>query len=140
MKKFSFLFIWLCVASLIFAEKMELSIRYLGLPVVKVLITDLDSRITVQADATRIASIAASMNNDYISLYSENYLPQIYRKIIDQKDYQEDRLINYDRSKLLAHRISYLDSDKNLDYAIKPESRDFFSSLFYLRKACDQKK
>ncbi len=120
------------------AEQLHLTIRYLGLPVVNVVMTDNGSVISVQAKATKIASIAAKMDNSYISEYKDNYLPISYKKVIDQKDYEENRVTEYDRDILTAKRSSYLDFAEDRNYAIKSESRDFFSSLYYLRTICDQ--
>lgn len=135
-KAFSrFLFVvFLFSFSACFADEMLLSIRYLGLPVVRVTITDNDSILTISAQATTIGSIAARMNNTYISNYTADYLSISYRKIIQQKDYTEDRIIYYDRENLVAKRTSYLREDISKDYVIKEFSRDFFSALFYLRR------
>ncbi|MCF7884181.1 MAG: DUF3108 domain-containing protein [Candidatus Cloacimonetes bacterium] len=117
---------------------MELSIRYIGLPVVNVEMTDVNNTITVKAKATKIASIAAKMDNTYISHYSDNYLPNSYKKIIHQKDYHENRVTEYFRATKTAKKTSYINYDKNKVFPINSESRDFFSSLFYLRTVCDQ--
>ncbi|MCF7859063.1 MAG: DUF3108 domain-containing protein [Candidatus Cloacimonetes bacterium] len=117
---------------------MNLSIKYLGVSVVNVNVTNIDSTLFVNARATFIASIAANMNNNYISHYSGAYLPTVYIKKIDQGDYFEDRTTTYDRQKLEAQRISKLGPEQNCLYPIMPESRDFFSALFYLRTVLDE--
>ncbi|RLC52033.1 MAG: hypothetical protein DRI23_03775 [Candidatus Cloacimonadota bacterium] len=126
--------------SLIFASEMQLSIRYLGLPVVRVKITDNGNELKVHAKATTIASIAAKMDNTYISEYTDDYLSSSYRKIIKQKDYAEDRIINYDRINMIAKRKSYINENITKDYPINGMSRDFFSALFYLRGKLNESK
>ncbi|MDP8269477.1 MAG: DUF3108 domain-containing protein [Candidatus Tenebribacter davisii] len=120
------------------AESFDISIKYLGISVVKVKITNEDSTLSVQARSTFIASIASNMNNRYTSVYTGNYLPFTYQKQINQGDYFEDRIVKYDRQHLTAQRISSISSERNSEYEIKSESRDFFSALFYLRKAIDE--
>jgi len=120
------------------AETFEISIKYLGLPVVKVSMTNQDSTLVVNARSTFIASIASNMDNYYRSIYSGNFLPSSYEKHIDQGDYQEDRVIRYNRKILSATRVSNISPQHNCEYPIKQESRDFFSALFYLRKAIDE--
>ena len=131
-------FLLLISISLIFASEMNLSIRYLGFPVVRVKITDDGKELKVHAKATTLASIAAKMDNTYITEYTDDYLSSSYRKIIKQKDYAEDRIINYDRINMKAQRKSYLNNTLTKDYPITEISRDFFSALFYLRKALDE--
>ena len=119
------------------AETFDLSIKYLGISVVKVSMIDEDSTLAIRAKSTFIASIASNMDNSYRSVYSGNFLPSTYKKNIDQGDYFEYRTIEYNREKLTAKRISDVSPFYNSEYPIKPESRDFFSALFYLRKAID---
>ena len=69
------------------AETFDISIKYLGVSVVKVSVTNEDSTLTVNAKSTFIASIASNMNNSYRSVYSGNFLPSIYKKNIDQGNY-----------------------------------------------------
>lgn len=126
------LFLYTC--SLLAYERIDLSIRYLGLPVVDVVMTDDGEKIQVTAKATTIASIAARMNNQYISYYSDDFLTEKYRKLIRQKDYEEDRITLYDRDGLVARRISYILPEENKEYPIVKNSRDFYAALFYLRK------
>ncbi|MEA2096477.1 MAG: DUF3108 domain-containing protein [Candidatus Cloacimonadota bacterium] len=138
-KKFrALVIILLFIPFFLVAETFDLSIKYLGISVVKVSMTDEDSTITITAKSTFIASIASNMDNFYKSVYSVNYLPDSYEKHIDQGDYFENRIIEYNRQTLTAKRISNIFPDRNCEYPIKPESRDFFSALFYLRKAIDE--
>lgn len=138
MSKKNFLIIFLLTfSSLIFAEHLQMSIRYLGLKVVKVDIIDHSGNLTVTAKATGLGSIASSMDNLYMSEYKGEYLPEKYHKIISQKDYSENRIITYDRNALKAVRKSKLLKD-DLQYPIMPDIRDFFSALFYIRKHLDE--
>ena len=120
--------------SLCATEKIHLTIRYLGLPVVRVKMIDDGEEIRVTAKATTIASIAASMDNKYFSTYSDDYLTERYRKIINQRGYHEDRITMYDRDGSVARRTSYILPERDREYPIVKDSRDFFSALFYLRE------
>ena len=116
------------------AEVIDLSIRYLGIRVVDVTMSDdKECVLNITAKATPFASIASNMDNFYSSVYRGNYLPDQYRKRIDQKDYFEDRIVDYDRENLIARRVSFIDSSRTSTYQIMKESRDFFSALFSLR-------
>jgi hypothetical protein len=134
----SITFILLLTPVLLLAETFDLSIKYLGITAVKVSIINKDSVLTINAKATPIASIASNMNNSYKSIYSGNFLPVKYQKLINQGDYYEDRIIKYNRDMQTAKRLSNISPDRNCEYSINPESRDFFSALFYLRKALDE--
>jgi len=116
----------------LFAVKYDITIKYLGLNVVYVTMQDTDNELKIKAESSALAGIAASMNNQYFSAYEKDYLPLFYRKIIDQRGYQEDRIINYDREQEIAYRTSYLDTLNNCSYSIHPETRDFFSALFFI--------
>lgn len=131
-------FAFLLIPLYLFSESFNISISYLGFTAVKVDIQDEDSTLSVHAKASLIASIASNMNNKYISYYQEDYLPFNYKKYIDQGDYFEDRIIDYNRSELTAVRTSNISPEKSCEYQIKADSRDFFSALFYLRKALDK--
>ena len=134
----SITFILLLTPVLLLAETFDLSIKYLGITAVKVSIVNKDSVLTINAKATPIASIASNMDNFYKSVYSGNFLPIQYQKLINQGDYYEDRIIKYNRDMHTAKRISNISPDRNCEYPINLESRDFFSALFYLRKALDE--
>jgi hypothetical protein len=131
--KHKLLLFLLLTASVLAAERLELSIRYLGLPVVRVNMTYADSTLQVHAKATTVASIAARMNNYYTSIMAEDFLPRMYTKRITQKDYQEDREIIYYRRQGYAERTSRISESRNNTYPIDPTCRDFFSALYYLR-------
>ena len=119
------------------AEEIELAIKYLGISVVKVKMINVDNRLIVHAISTSIASIASKMDNLYIIDYTDNYLPTKYIKKINQKKYAEDRETIYNREIRKAERTSFIDPEKSCEYTINEKSRDFFSSLFFLRNAID---
>lgn len=135
MNKKLIILIFLLIPVLLLAEIFDISIKYLGFSVVKVTVTNKDSILIVNARSTFIASIASNMDNSYRTVYSGNFLPSKYEKHIDQGDYFEDRIIEYNRQTLTAKRISNISPERNCEYTIKPQSRDFFSALFYLREA-----
>lgn len=95
--------------------------------------TNQDNILSIRAKSTSLASLAAKMNNFYRIRYADNYIPLEYMKKIDQKDYQEDRVTIYDQENGLAFLISNLDRRINTSYHLQPETRDFFSALYYLR-------
>ena len=128
---FFILFILICFS--LQAEKIHLSIRYLGLKVVNIVIEDSENRLSIYGQSTALANIAAKLDNYYFVEYDSDYLPIKYSKKIVQKNYFEDRTTFYDREKCYAKMISFLDSSKDCEYEIKPLNRDFFSSLFFLR-------
>ncbi|MCK5052154.1 MAG: DUF3108 domain-containing protein [Candidatus Cloacimonetes bacterium] len=130
--------ILLLIPVFLLAETFDLSIKYLGVSVVRVSMINEDSTLIVKAKSTFIASIASNMDNSYKSVYSGNFLPYTYEKHIDQGDYFENRTIEYNRQTLTAKRISNISPDRNCEYPINSESRDFFSALFYLREAIDE--
>lgn len=132
--KSTLLLIFLVIVINLSSEVLKLSIRYIGIKVVDVtMIDDREGSLQVWAKATSLASIASSLDNYYASYYNDNFLSYQYRKRIDQKDYFEDRIVNYDRSTLIAERTSFIDSTKTCSYPIIKESRDFFSALYSLR-------
>ncbi|MDA3814265.1 MAG: DUF3108 domain-containing protein [Candidatus Cloacimonetes bacterium] len=132
------IFIFFIIPVFLLAETFDLSIKYLGFSVVHVKMINEDSTLTVNARSTFIASIASKMDNFYRSVYTANFLPVTYEKYIDQGDYFEDRIIEYNRQTLTAKRVSNISPDRNCEYPIITESRDFFSALFYLRNAIDE--
>ena len=134
--KLTILFLILFIAFLS-AEEIELAIKYLGISVVKVKMINVDNRLTVHASSTFIVSIASKMDNLYIIDYTDDYLPAKYTKKINQKKYAEDRETIYNREIRKAERTSFIDPAKSCEYTINEASRDFFSSLFFLRDVID---
>lgn len=127
------LIILLVLGAHLAAETLHLSIRYLGLPAVRVIMIDQDSTLLITAKATTVASIAAKMNNHYEVHYQGPYLAQSYKKRIKQKGYQEDREIRYMRDAATAQRTSHISPSRNHIYPIQADCRDFFSALYFLR-------
>ena len=123
----------LALSSFAFGEHLQMSIRYLGFKVVKVDMIYYDSLLTVTAKAIGLGSIASRMDNQYQINYHGEFLPNEYHKVIYQKDYTENRIIGYDRNNLKADRKSLLSKELDFQYPIMPESRDFFSALYYIR-------
>jgi hypothetical protein len=95
--------------------------------------SDIDNLMTVKAVSTSLGNLAAEMNNTYKCTYMGKYLPFSYNKVINQKNYSENRLTIYSRDQKKAIRESYIDPDRSKTYAIMPESRDFFSAFYYIR-------
>lgn len=110
-----------------------MSIRYLGLKVVSVKMENFSNQLRVRAEATGLGSIATQMDNLYESTYFDEYLPFSYRKVIKQKEYSENRITIYSRDTNKGIRESYVDKSRSRRYDIHPETRDFFSALYYIR-------
>jgi len=137
--KNSIVFYFLFFTFLLNGEVFDFSISYLGIDVMDVKIEHSNEKINVWATSTKIGNLMAKMENNYAVEYEFDYLPKSYQKKIIQKKYAEDRIIHYDRQKKTANRISLIDSIKNCEYQIKTKSRDFFSSLFYLRDLANER-
>ena len=90
--------------------------------------------ISITAKSTPLAKISTEIDNKYVIEFEKNYLPKKYIKKINQSGYSEDRFTIYDRYDLTAKRISLLDSAKYCGYPFLPQTRDFFSALYFLRK------
>ena len=133
-KIYFFIILLLTAVLNLFSNKISLTIKYLGFNVVYVTMEDNGSELIITARSSALASIASGMDNHYSVVYLGDYLPQTYAKIIEQKDYQERRIITYNREEKTATLTSFIDSSRNCTYAIHPEARDFFSALFYLGK------
>ena len=120
----------------LFAEEMYFDISYLGVTVVKAKFNVDDTSIVVTAKSTGLAKMLKSMDNKYVAKYAKKdtlYLPQYYKKNINQKSYKEKRLTKYNREKNRAKLIDFYYPEKSKSYDIPKEIRDFFSTLFYLR-------
>lgn len=120
------------------AETMTFAIRYLGLKVADVTMTDTRNGntglLTVHAVSTPFASHLVQMDNTYTSTYQGDYLTLTYKKRIIQKDYEEDRTTTYNRTANQAERVSRIAAQRNRSYAVRPLARDFFCSLFHSRR------
>ena len=100
---------------------------------VNIVMENSENNISIYGQSTALANIAAKLDNHYFVEYDSDYLPIKYSKKIVQKNYFEDRITYYNREKCYAKMNSFLDSSKDCEYKIKPATRDFFSSLFFLR-------
>ena len=130
----------LCVllAASLAAERIDFSIRYMGIKVACVTMDDSLSagggRLRVSARSTSFASHLVQMDNVFTSRYRGDYLPDEYCKLVEQKDYTEDRVSCYNRQTGQAFRSSRIDRGRNLVYPITPTTRDFFSALYHIRR------
>ena len=114
------------------AEKWDVTIKYLGLNVVYVTMEDTGNELIIKARSSALASLASGMDNQYSSKYQNDYMPETYAKIINQKNYAERRMTKYNRELGIADFTSFIDSTRNRSYGFHPEARDFFSALLYL--------
>jgi len=130
---FLLLIILVIIQSNLFAEKLELTVRFIGIKVAKVSMIDQENTLEIKAVSTSIASLATKMNNLYISQYENDYLTISYKKKIQQRDYHEDRITDFDHKNRTATRKSNLNPKLNKYYNIEPGTRDFFSALYFLR-------
>ncbi|MBT3169443.1 MAG: DUF3108 domain-containing protein [Candidatus Cloacimonetes bacterium] len=137
--KNNLVFYFLFFTFLLNSEILDFSISYLGIDVIDVKIEHSNEKIDVWATSTNVGHLMAKMKNNYYIEYELDYLPKNYQKKIIQKKYAENRIIRYDRQKKIANRTSFIDSMKNCEYQIKAKSRDFFSSLFYLRDFANER-
>lgn len=133
MKKVLLSIFFIITINFAIAENLNLYIKYLGIKMVNVNITDLDNKIITKAKSVGIAGMASKMDNEYICSYDFDYLPTNYTKHIKQKDYFEERSTDYLRDKKIAVRTELNSSNEIVEYKINTLSRDFFSALFYLR-------
>ncbi|MCD4828069.1 MAG: DUF3108 domain-containing protein [Candidatus Cloacimonetes bacterium] len=126
-----------CVA--LSAERLNFSIRYIGIKVADVTIDDVrhdgGGRLMVMARSTGIARHMVQLDNTYESAYSGEYLPDTYSKRVHQKNYEEDRVTTYYRDTGTARRVSHLNPARNRQYHIDTNVRDFFTALYYIRNA-----
>ncbi len=119
------------------AEVMNFDIRYLGLTVVKSTFTFENNSLVVTAKSTGVAKLLKNMDNKYIAKYpieDSLFLPVYYKKIINQNSYREKRQYFYNRINKRAKRTDFYNKNLNKEYNIPADIRDFFSTLFYLRK------
>ncbi len=138
MKKY-FCLILIFSYQIIFSENINLNITYLGLPVVNVNMAVSDTSLVVKAKSLSVSKMLSKMDNLYsVKFNSDQILPVYYKKSVNQSKYAEDRITFYDRENGLAHRKSFIGRD-SLTYKIMKDSRDFFSSLLFLRKINGQK-
>lgn len=133
MKILIFSLIILFVSSNLNAELLDLSISYIGINVASVAMENTNNTITVKTNTGFLVSLASQVDNIYQIKYKESYLPLIYHKKIDQNDFSENNMYVYDHDSHNVTVYSFPDSTQANSYEIVPESRDFFSALYYLR-------
>jgi hypothetical protein len=133
MKILIFSFLILFTSFYLNAELLDLSISYVGISVASVTMENKEHTITVKTNTGFLISLASQVDNTYQIKYKENYFPLSYHKNIDQNDFAENNMYIYDHDNHNVTVYSYPDSTKEKSYEILPESRDFFSALYYLR-------
>lgn len=133
MKKVSFLILLIFSANLTASETWKYKIKYLGISVADVVFEHEEKMqsISVRANSAGFATIFQKMDNSYQVDYSADFLPQIYRKKTDQKDFFENLTMNYHHKKLFATANDSIHNEIRT-YEIFESTRDFFSALYYL--------
>jgi len=117
-------------------DRYSFAIRYLGLKIADVQLIDIrnqeESRIEVKAKSVSIGNILFKINNKYIIIYKEDYIPQEYYKSIKQKGFnQEKTTLWFPSEKKMEIRID-INPIKNFHYE-EDRFHDFFSALLYIR-------
>ena len=120
------------------------SIRYLGVSVAEVTLTDMYDKdndigeITVDAASTKVGAIFFKIDNLYRSSYKDCYQPIRYTKKIKQKGFQMEREIEFDAPNELAYITN--NQEVRTEISSGKTNRDFFSSLLYLTKHSEDSK
>jgi len=142
-KRYLFLLILMCVYIFGHCENSEiltLSIQWLGITVATVDMTHKthfdesgDQEIIIYSKSNFLANtVSYTFDNKYEIHADSQYLPINYRKTIIQKGFSEQSTTLYKRAE--EKGLFYdLVSDFSAEYNIRPDTRDFFSSLYYLR-------
>ena len=131
------IFLLCAMFSILSAETIKFTIDYMGLSVANVNFVherESDQNIlTVTASSTRLSSVfSVSFNNVYEIMSDSLFLPIVYTKVIDQKNFTEVSRTTYCFTDL---RANFIDSETDLrrTYRINYDTRDIFTALFYLR-------
>lgn len=132
-KLLALLYVFLLTGVLAGTEITHFSIRYLGMTVARVTMTDNGDSLMIHATSGGVGSIFQRMENHYRIAYKDDYVPVSYEKKIDQGDWFEDRMIRYDHQRERAIRTSRIDPARNRSYHAPAGVRDFFSALHFLR-------
>jgi hypothetical protein len=123
-------------------ERLNFTIDYIGIETVKVNMKHMkmgnEGIIEVHAKSKKFASYLADIDNYYRLDYSDDFVPDLYMKKVEQKGYREDRVVSYNHINNTAFRTSSIYPEKEKRYSTNSNSRDFFSSLFYLRYMDEQ--
>ena len=74
--------------------------------------------------------MSEEINNTYEINYSEDYLPLIYKKQINQVKFRENSITTYKQNS-----ATYYDSISKIEdfYQTEQDSREIFTALFYIR-------
>ena len=116
------------------AEQIGLSARALGFEVAKIQIANDEAKhiLTVRTTSTYTSSVFPSLDNTYISYYTNGFLPFKLQAQINQHNKKEtySALLNHKEGKAYW---SDSHADKPTVVNITPESRDVFSVLMLLR-------
>jgi len=123
--------------SLLVAETIHFTIDYMGLSVANIQFVnerlEEGSLLTVSASSTRLSSVfSISFNNIYEILSDSLFLPVVYSKDIDQRNFREMSQTTYCFVDLKADFHDTVSSLQH-NYLINDDTRDIFSALFYLR-------
>ena len=112
---------------------MNFSIDYLGFNVANVSFERDNESIVINTRSTRFAGyFTYSFDNTYRISIDSLFTPIIYQKHIEQKKYTENSITVYDFENMEA--VFYdMHNDIQLLYDIRHDTRDFFSTLYYLR-------
>lgn len=130
------LVIFILLSSALLSETLHFNIDFKGVRVAHVEMTQDKNTLTVKAKSTLLADIFSyRFDNKYEIVYGPRFLPISYRKTIRQHNFSEDTLTRYTRSPLVANRAGIVNANQqiNISYPIFPETREFFSTLYFLR-------
>jgi hypothetical protein len=119
------------------AETIHFTIDYMGLSVANIRFEnerlEEGSLLTVNASSTRLSSVfAISFDNVYEILSDSLFLPVVYSKNIDQRNFKEISQTMYCFMELEADFHDTV-SGKRHNYRINDDTRDIFTALFYMR-------
>ena len=128
------LILFVVVAELYSLETLNYKIVYLGVDIVNVEIRHSSEKkfIDITASTDGLLSSLHELNNSFYVDYQNNFLPLKYKKHTNQKNFFENLTFDYFHQELFTTVIDSIKSEKR-NYAIFPETRDFFSALYYLR-------
>lgn len=121
------------LSSSLSAYYAEYYIKALGLKIVKLRLEhDVSAKeVKVSAKSVMANKMFPRIDNLYSIKYCEHYLPQTYRRDIDQDSNRDIVSVNYDRETQIA-KMS-MSKDKSVSsYVITKDTRDYFSFLTML--------
>ncbi|MCB5251289.1 MAG: DUF3108 domain-containing protein [Candidatus Cloacimonadales bacterium] len=130
-KDFILIFLFNLLILALSSEEMIFNINYIGIPVSKLEIHDKNNVLKINAKSTTITNfLSEEINNTYEINYSEDYLPLIYKKQINQVKFRENSITTYKQNS-----ATYYDSISKIEdfYQTEQDSREIFTALFYIR-------